>query len=99
MVVNFRIRKISRGTRKLVQIPKIMHAWYYKVCLHGVLKPLSNNYNLEDKIFSELILFFFFFFFFIQGSMGKKKTREGHVTRQRALTSQHQSKGIKPFFI
>jgi hypothetical protein len=73
MVVNFRIRKISRGTRKLVQIPKIMHAWYYKVCLHGVLKPLSNNYNLEDKIFSELILFFFFFFFLFKEAWERRK--------------------------
>jgi hypothetical protein len=43
-----------------------MHAWYYKVCLHGVLKPLSNNYNLEDKIFPELILFFLFFLFYLR---------------------------------
>lgn len=89
MVVNFKVHGISRATYKLVEISmliflkiNIMHAWYSKVCLHDVLKPIithdqgkrrSNNYNLEDKIFPELISFSFFFFVVFKEAWERRK--------------------------
>jgi hypothetical protein len=74
-----------------------MHACYNKVCLHDVLKPLSNNYNLEDKIFPELILFSFFLFFYSRKHGKEENERRtcnqatvDQMKKRWAVTSQQQ---------